>query len=257
MRGLNDRMVLYMQFASIAALAAAVTAQLAFAEAPLPMKTDIPADYGGAVICSSADTSLAFLRNHHVVNAYGGLDTDKYLLGRKVTGCTDTDQQLQIVEILERRSVGTDADGPYIAFRARTPSGSIVTGVVGEGGNNRHPRTPTERWLRLHAPNGSLQIAKGSAATYSCPSMAAAHAVVSAIPPVKARGAANPNQVAAFRTALKRNRCATVSGLFRIHDVGPSAFISLGYEAGQQWTVLSATDAQSRSIFLLYDASVD
>jgi hypothetical protein len=235
---------------------AALAGQPVLAKTPLPQKTDIPADYGGAAICPNVETTLAFLRNHHVANSYGNLDSTIYLEGRKLSGCRDADRPLEIVEVLERRAIGADTDGPYIAFRARTASGLLVTGVVGEGGNNRHPRTPTERWLRLHAPNGVVEIAKGSGTAYACPTVAAARAAVKAIPPVRKRGANNPHQVTAFRAALKQHKCRAAAGRFNVVGVGNSAFISLGYEAGQDWTALHVTDARLQPAGLVFDASL-
>lgn len=245
-----------MQFSSIVALTTFVAVQLAFAGNPLPQRTDISADYGGVAICANVEISLDFLRNYHSANKYGGLDTDRYLAGRRATGCHDSDEALEIIEVVERRQIGTEVDGPYIAFRAKSLSGSIVTGVVGEGGNNHHPRTSRDRWLRLHAPDGVVEVANGKVTAFACPTVATARAVVKAIPPVRQRGANNPHQVAAFSAALKRYGCRPAHGIFKIVDVSDAAFISLGYESGQEWTALDAIDARSRQVGLVFDAGL-
>jgi hypothetical protein len=253
-----------MSFSSAWLSAAAIPAAIAVAFGTLPLsanerlpvKTDIPADYGGVAICASEGKALELLRNYHVASTYGSLDSSRYLAGLRATGCGPTDTPLQIVQVIERRNVGNDSDGPFMAFRARTASGAMVTGVVGEGGNNRHARTDFERWLRLHAPDGSVSISGKRIGGYGCPTLDAAKAAVRAIPPVARRGQNNPQQVAAFAQARKKFGCVPVSGRFRVNAVHANAFISVGYEAGQDWTALTATDAAGRRRFLIYDASL-
>lgn len=243
--------------AGLASVAIAIMASGSLsANERLPLKTDIPADYGGVAICASEAKALELLRNYHVASPYGSLDSSRYLAGLRATGCGPTDTLLEIVQVIERRNVGSDTDGPFMAFRAHTQSGDLVTGVVGEGGNNRHPRTDFERWLRLHAPDGSVGISGKRVGGYSCPTLDAAKAAVRAIPPVARKGQNNPQQVAAFAQARKKLGCAPVSGRFKVSAVHNAAFISVGYESGQDWTALTATDAAGRRRFLIYDASL-
>lgn len=239
----------------IALLLSAVSAPLLAQGLSLPERRDIPEDYS-AVICPNEAAASRMLRDFHAESQYRSLDTPKFMEGLKATGCEQHGGPLEIDAVLDRRPIGDGRDGPFIAFKAHRPDGTIVFGTVDEAGNNRHPRTELERWAQLHAPEGVLQAGANDLPTYRCASPKAAQAVVAAIPQPGRPGVANPKLSAAFKTAIKAQGCSLAMGKFRVTEIHDSAFISLGFEEGEEWTALTATDASGATVGLVYDASL-
>ena len=236
-------------------LLSAVSAPLLAESLPLPEHRDVPEDYS-AVICPDEAAAATMLRVYHQESSYGNLETPKFMEGLTATGCEQHGGPLEIDSVIDRRTIGTGQDGPFIAFKAHRPDGTVIFGTVDEGGNNRHPRTPLERWTQLHAPDGFIEAGVDGLATYRCSSPNAAQAVISAIPKGSDTGDADPRQATAFKAALKAQGCAPASGKFRVTEVHSSAFISLGLESGEDWTALTATDASGATVGLVYDASL-
>lgn len=232
-----------------------MSAPLLAQEQPLPARTDIPEDYS-AVVCPGDAAAIAMLRDHHRESPYGNLDTPEFMRGLAATGCEQDGGPLEIERVIQRRAIGTGQDGPFIAFEARRPNGEIVFGTVDEGGNNAHPRTPLERWAQIHAPGGMLEAQAGEQRAYLCPSTSAAQGVIAAIPPTREPGVEDPRQSQAFASSIRTQRCVEASGRFRVTEVHASAFISLGFEAGEDWTALTAIDVNGNTVGLVYDASL-
>ena len=222
---------------------------------PLPEHRDVPEDYS-AVICPNQASAATMLRDFHQESSYGNLDTPKFMEGLSATGCEQRGGPLEIDNVIDRRTIGNGQDGPFIAFKAHRPDGTAVFGTVDEGGNNRHPRTPLERWTQLHAPDGMLEAGANGLATYRCPTASSAQAVVSAVPKGSESGEPDPKQASAFKAALKSQKCAPAAGKFRVTEVHGSIFISLDIESGEDWTALSVTDASGATVGLVYDASL-
>ena len=91
---------------------------------------------------------------------------------------------------------------------------------------------------------------------YLCPSPADAQKLIQAIVPGREPGAADPQQIKSRDRAFAAARCRIASGEYRITDVRDSQFVSLGPEAGEDWTALIAIDSDGREVGLVYDASV-
>jgi hypothetical protein len=142
---------------SLAALALTFFAPPAASD-ELPTRTDIPADLGGVVLCPDLANAQRMLRNFHVANASGLLDLGVFFEGLEATGCVQESGPLVITSVFERRDIAGGGEGPFMLFAARRPSGEQVIGIIDEAANNRHPRTDLERWLVLHAPDGTLMI---------------------------------------------------------------------------------------------------
>jgi hypothetical protein len=240
---------------SLAALPLAALSPLAARE-QLPTRTDVPEDLGGVVLCSDINTATRMLREYFVANANGGLDLSMFFKGLGVTGCVQTSGPLEITSVVERRDIASNGEGPFILFSADRPSGEQVIGIIDEASNNSHPRNDFERWVYLHAPDGTLTVESGETRAYVCSDRAAAARVISAIPPVRQPGERNGHQITAFQTAITQGKCRSAAGRFRVNAVHASAFISLGYEAGAEWTALTVTDAQGREQAMVFDASL-
>ncbi|UYV15709.1 hypothetical protein [Porphyrobacter sp. ULC335] len=239
----------------VAALALSALSPLS-ANDELPTRTDIPEDLGGVVLCSDINTATRMLREYFVANANGRLDLGMFFKGLEVTGCVQTSGPLEISSVVERRDIASGGEGPFMLFAAHRPSGEQVIGIIDEASNNRHPRNDFERWLYLHAPDGTLTIESGEKRAYVCSDRAAAARVIAAIPPVRRPGERNGHQITAFQTAITQGKCRPAAGRFRVNAVHGSAFISLGYEAGAEWTALTVTDAQGREQAMVFDASL-
>lgn len=124
-------------------------------------------------------------------------------------------------------------------------------------GNVKYPPLTLSRWKLLHAPNGVLPIGSKVNRAFRCPSVQAARSVIRLIPPVRNRGAANPQQLRGFAAAIKKHGCRPTTARYLVTDLHENAFISLGYEAGEDWTALTVKQGNTAGIGLVYDASFD
>ena len=124
-------------------------------------------------------------------------------------------------------------------------------------GNVKYPPLTLNRWKLLHAPNGILPIGSKLNRAFRCPSVQAARSVIRLIPPVRNRGAANPQQLRGFAVAIKKHGCRPTTGRYLVTSLHENAFISLGYEAGEDWTALTVKQGNTSGIGLVYDASFD
>jgi hypothetical protein len=234
----------------------AMTIMKAAAEVePLPQRTDIPADYS-TVICPAEPQARRMLREFYVAGGQW-FNGQVFMSGLDITGCRQLGGPLQIREVLERKRVVDTETGIYLMYRAVRPDGASVFGIVHESGNNRHPRNPEERWRQTNAPEGHVIANTDKRTTYVCPTPEAAMAVVAAIPRLREneRGTKVSRQARARDTALTASRCIRADGTYTVSKVHNSVFISLGYEAGQEWTALTVIDRQGRTVGLLYDSS--
>ncbi len=223
---------------------------------PLPTRTDVPEDRGGVVLCpdrASAETMFST----YIADGKAGstmINLDLFFAGLQATGCTQGGGPLTVSRVEDRKKL---AEGGFIRFIGVRPDGSMVIAIMNEDANNRHPRTALERWLEPRSDDGTLTIDAASARAYRCPSVAAARAVVTAITATDgAAGSGQARQSQALKAALRRQRCTMASGTFTITDVHEVRMIELGFEAVEEWTALSATDAAGRSIGLVYDGSL-
>ncbi len=224
----------------------------------LPIRTDVPEDYS-MVHCPNEPATRTMLRNYYVTDNKGFLGPT-FFKGLEATGCEQQSGPVTIVEVLERISMGSEPSDTYVAFRSIGTGGALkgkqIFGIVHEAGNNQHPRTALDRWKRMHAPNGVVNASPADKRVYICPTPKAAMNVVAAIPPVRQKGVNQPLQVRAKEAAVKANRCGWATGRFRVTAVHNSAFISLGYEVGEHWTALTATDARGKSVGILHDSNL-
>ena len=124
-------------------------------------------------------------------------------------------------------------------------------------GNVKYPPLTLNRWKVLHAPDGTLPISFKVNRAFRCPSVPAARSVIRLIPPVRNRGAANPHQLRGFAAAIKKHGCRPTSGRYMVMALHENAFISLGYESGEDWTALTVKQGNISGIGLVYDASFD
>ena len=124
-------------------------------------------------------------------------------------------------------------------------------------GNVKYPPLTLNRWKVLHAPDGTVTIGSKVNRAFRCPSVSAARSVIRLIPSVRNRGAANPAQLRGFAAAIKKHGCRPASGRYTVTALHENAFISLGYEAGEDWTALTAKQGKISGIGLVYDASFD
>lgn len=220
---------------------------------PLPKKTDIPSDFS-TIICPNEGAARTMLNDYHV---RGGtwLDTTQFFAGLRTTGCEQRSGPLQIVHVMERKTVVPEVGGAYIFYRAVRPSGETVFGIVHERGNDIHPRTPFERWTRNYAPDLRIIAKPQDKRTYVCATPAAAIKVVAAIPDFDRKGVNRTQQVRARDAAIKASGCAWATGTFTVIAVHKSIFISLGYEAGQSWTALTVKNGSGKTVGLLHDVA--
>jgi hypothetical protein len=222
---------------------------------PLPQRTDIREDFS-TVICPSEAQARRMLREFYVP---GGpwFDGQTFMRGLGITGCQQLSGPLEIREVVERKQVVDTPTSVYLMYRATRPDGASVFGIVHEAGNNRHPRTAEERWRQNYAPDGSVTANTDRRTTYQCPTPEAAMAVIAAIPRLREneRGTKVSRQTRARDAALTANRCLRADGSYTVSKVHGGVFISLGYEAGQEWTALTVVDKQGRTVGLLYDSS--
>jgi len=237
--------------AGIAAIAA--TPLLAQTER-LPRRTDIPDDFS-TVVCGNETQARVMFAQHYVSDGRY-VDSQRLVDGLKLAGCEQTVGPIRIVAVLQRRQLEQGPGGTYMLYRGQRPDGGVVFGIIHEGGNDNHPRTALERWYQDYAPGGVLTATRGESQTYVCPTPLAAQRVVAAIPPMRNRGGANPQQLTAKRAALKAQRCTLAVGQFRVTAVHRSAYVSRGFEAGENWTAVTATNAQGRVVGLLHDTDL-
>lgn len=217
---------------------------------PLPAKTDVPDDLGGVVLCADDATSQRMYREYMIDgNGTTLIDFDAFFAGIKATGCVQSSGPITITRVDQRKKLN---DGSYIRFVGVRPDGSPVYGIINEDANNRHPRTDLERWLYPRAQNGVLTIAAADKIGYVCATPAIARKVVTAVP----ENGPSKKQQAAFKKALAANRCATANGKYSVKAVFESRWIDLGFEAGEEWTALTATNTNGKEIGLIYDAAL-
>lgn len=224
----------------------------------LPIRTDVPEDYS-MVHCPNEPATRTMLRNYYVTDNKGFLGPT-FFKGLEATGCEQQSGPVTIVEVLERISMGSEPSDTYVAFRSIGTGGALkgkqIFGIVNEEGNNQHPRNALDRWKRMHAAHGVVTASPADKRVYLCPTPKAAMNVIAAIPPVRQKGVNQPIQVRAKEAAIKTNRCGWATGRFRVTAIHSSAFISLGYEVGEHWTALTATDARGKSVGILHDSNL-
>jgi hypothetical protein len=229
----------------------AATAQ----QEPLPRRTDIPADYS-TVICPNEAQARRMLNEFYVAGDTW-FNGQAFMRGLTATGCQQLSGPLEIRDVLARKRVISTETGIYLLYRATRPSGESVFGVVHEAGNNRHGRTPQEKWLQNYSADGVVTANTDGRTTYVCPTPDAAMAVIAAIPLLRdsERGTKVSRQTRARDAALKANKCTRGDGKYTVSNVHNHAFISLGYESGEEWTALTALDRRGLTVGLLYDSS--
>jgi hypothetical protein len=252
------------RFAAYARLAAlwvgclTVTPQAAMAQQhPLPRRADISEGFS-TVICPDEAAARRMFDEFHVPGEQW-LDTSAFMRGLRQTGCDQKSGPVRIAAVLQRKTmVPGQTESNYILYRGERPDGSVLFGIVHEFGNDTFPRTPEERWLRLHARNGMVVAGTNRRKTYVCATPEQARRVVAAIPAIRdsERGKAATRLMAARDKALQQESgCRPVNGtVYRVVRVHAKAFISLGPDAGEEWTALTVTDSVGRTVGLLYDS---
>ncbi|MES2986828.1 MAG: hypothetical protein V4808_02880 [Pseudomonadota bacterium] len=115
-------------------------------------------------------------------------------------------------------------------------------------------------WKSIHAPQGFVTLTgrkhKDYYRAYLCPSAKRADAVIYAIARVAQRGDYVPQQVAAMKVALARQRCKPAAkGRYRVEDLLGDTQIDHGFEASENWSSLKARSATGSPIGLVYDSS--
>jgi hypothetical protein len=233
-----------------------VSAFAMHAEPSVQHKMDIP-DGFSAVLCPSEASALRMMNDFHVGKANGHVDTDRFLEGLRMTGCEQSGGPIVIEAFTATRKIAEIPEADYAVYRGRDSSGRQVFGVTDRYLNDRYPRNPWERWLYIHSDerSGYIDMSKSENPGYVCPTPEAAQKVIAAIPPLKVRGGANPDQVKAKNAALKANRCSSAKARYQILAKHGEVFISLGYEAGEEWTALTAKHPVGKIVGLLYDSS--
>ncbi len=235
-------------------LAGMVTSPVFAKSEPLPTKIDIPVDLS-MVQCPNEAAMQMMLRDYYTLNGTR-FDITAFFKGLEVTGCRQSSGPIKITQVIARKSL----DSVHVAFlgvgNGPKPTGDVVFGIVDETLNNTHPRTASERWKKLHAPGGRLIVKTGGKKVYLCATPAAATKVVAAIPPVKQKGVNQPHQIRARDAAIKANGCTLTTGQFDVMGINKSAFISLGNEAGEEWTALTAFNRDGRLVGLLHDSNL-
>jgi hypothetical protein len=222
---------------------------------PLPRRTDIPADFS-TVTCPGEPQARRMLQEFHVAGE-PWFNTSLFMKGLATTGCKQLSGPLEIREVLKRKRVVDTETGDYIFYRAVRPNGETVFGVVHEAGNNRHGRTPEEKWVNNYTTNGNVTANSDKKRTFVCPTPEAAMKVVAAIPSLreKERGTKQSRQTVARDKALIANTCTMADGVYKVTKVHTRVFISLGYEAGEEWAALTGVDPKGQTVGLLYDTS--
>lgn len=225
----------------------------ASASEPLPEKRDIPADYS-TVICPNEASARALIADYYRLNDKATFDIYRFFDGLKATGCEQSGGPIDIEEVLARRQIGV---AHHILYRGIRPTGDTVFGLVDEEGNNRTPRNALERWIETYATGGFLnpspQRSPAQKPTYLCPSPQAAQNVIAAIPAATERGVLNARQLKAKLAALRASGCTIAAGRYEVTAVHSSVFVSLGNEAGETWTALTAVDDRGHVVGLLHD----
>ena len=197
-----------------------------------------------------ARASARRMYSDYIISGTTDTEIARFFEGLRATGCVQSQGPVQIEQVLARKSVGTS----YVLYQGSARSG-LVYGIVNELGNNDHPRNAFQQWIRNNTANGVLVAQPQEQRTYACISVNAAKRFISAIPAVRARGTRNGRQLEAKHRALSANGCRPTRGQFQIIAVHATAFISLGYESGENWTALTAKDSQGRTVGLIYDSS--
>jgi hypothetical protein len=246
--------------ASPATLAAFLLLTAAAANAqqePLPRRPDIPENFS-TVICPDEASARQMLNEFHIRGAQS-FDTSVFMIGLRRTGCDQKSGPIRITQVLQRKTVVPgQTESVYVLYRGERPDGSVVFGVIHEFGNDTFPRTPQERWLRNNARDGVVQAGANRRRTYVCETPGQARGVIAAIPAIRdsERGREATRLLAARDRALRQEPgCRPVrDARYRVVDSHERAFISLGPDAGEEWTALTVTDSSGRTRGLLYDS---
>ncbi len=226
---------------------------------PLPQKTDIPDDFS-TVICPRLDAARTMLEHYYRVESpprNHTIDITHFFAGLKATGCTqDVKQQGAIIinRVYARKTL-TLAQGreTYTIYSGRDARGQAFTGIVDETGNNKHPRTPFERWKAEWTQGGAIVINNPAEMdpVYICASPDAARNAVRAIP---LKGGEKLKRTA-FARGLAAGRC-TKSGAARyvVTAKHEERNIDCGFECNDNYTALTAT-RNGRVVGVIFDAS--
>lgn len=238
-------------------LSAAGNSVLAQTE-PLPTRTDVPEDFS-MVHCPNETATRTMLRDYYVKDK-DWINISLFFKGLEATGCKQLSGPVKIIEVLERKSFRAGPSGIHVAFRSvgsgADLNGRQIFGIVHEFGNNQHPRNPLDRWKQIHAPDGVVTAKPAEKRVYLCPTAKAAMNVIAAIPPVHQKGVNQLLQIRAKNAAIKANGCGWANGRFRITAIHTAAFISLGYEAGENWHALTAINARGKQVGILHDSEI-
>jgi hypothetical protein len=223
----------------------------------LPRRPDVAENFS-TVICPDEAAARRMLDEFHVPGS-GWFDTSLFMRGLGQTRCEQKGGPVRITTVLQRKTlVPGQIESVYVLYRGERPDGSPVFGIVHEYGNDTFPRTPEERWMKFNTKNGMVQAGQNRRKTYVCETAQQARRVVAAIPAIRGseRGKNATRLIAARDKALEQERgCRLVSGSqYRVVAIHEKAFISLGPDAGEEWTALSVTDSTGRTLGLLYDS---
>jgi hypothetical protein len=90
---------------------------------------------------------------------------------------------------------------------------------------------------------------------YECITPQSARNVVAAIPAYRRGASHTTRQVQAKNRALQANGCVIARGRFQVEQLHNKVSIITGYEAGEEWYALTATNAQGKTVGILYDVS--
>jgi hypothetical protein len=233
------------------------TAQNAPATAalPLPAKTDIPADLGGVVICPNEATAMQFYRDYFKNGSGTMIDIDLFFTGIKATGCIQGGGPMTIISVQERKKL---VDGSYIRFVGTLPGGKSAFAIVNENSVISMPRTDLERWQRTYYTGDKLTVdaTPKNAHAYLCATPDIARKFVKSIPDYIQKGITKSMQLRAKNRAIKTYKCSLAKGDFSVTAVHEIRTIDIAFEVAEDWTALTAIDAQGRTIGIVFDASL-
>ncbi|CEJ15030.1 hypothetical protein BN1110_05366 [bacterium YEK0313] len=214
----------------------------------LPRQVEIAEDFG-TYLCPSESAGRQMAGHLQRADIAGGY---------RATGCRarpDRSGTIRITEVLQRFRV--EAFNPpqtYMLYRGTAADGRQVIGLVGEEGNDRHPRDALGYFLRDATRDGMIEVDTRNPA-YVCPDGVAAAKVVVALAD-RARGAApTARRTALLQQALAANGCSPAAGRYRVTALHQRQQAEPSLEAEEDWVALSATDRDGRTVGLLYNTA--
>ena len=207
----------------------------------LPRQVEIAEDFG-TYLCPSESAGRQMA---------GHLQRSDIAGGYRATGCRarpDRTGTIRITEVLQRFRV--EAFNPpqtYMLYRGTAADGREVIGLVGEEGNDRHPRDALGYFLRDATREGTIEVEARNPA-YVCPDGIAAAKVVVALVAGRPRSAL-------LQQALAANGCAPARGRYRVTALHQRQQAEPSLEAEEDWVALSATDGDGHTVGLLYNTA--